>query len=163
MIEEIQLEPIPEYLSNQRVDRKKKPVVEGDSSMLLLDEDQVFEKDLPRKDNKGKRQDQLLSEIAEEDDVSCISESVRNPYGVGPLNASSNKNRSSFGPGGKSSITSVKSVQSTSKLSATHQKQPFTTQADTMEKKRRSEMLQPGSNVIVSNDMAPSDNLSINS
>jgi len=51
--------------------------------MLLLDEDQVFEKDLPKeKNNKGKK-DQLLSEIAEEDDISSVSESVRNPYGLG--------------------------------------------------------------------------------
>ena len=51
--------------------------------MLLLDEDQVFEKDLPKeKVNKGKK-DQLLSEIAEEDDISSVSESVRNPYGLG--------------------------------------------------------------------------------
>ena len=50
--------------------------------MLLLDEDQVFEKDLPKeKLNKGKK-DQLLSEIAEEDDISSVSESVRNPYGL---------------------------------------------------------------------------------
>jgi hypothetical protein len=49
--------------------------------MLLLDEDQVFEKDLPKKEvNKGKK-DQLLSEIAEEDDISNVSE--RNPYGLG--------------------------------------------------------------------------------
>jgi hypothetical protein len=54
--------------------------------MLLLDEDQVFDKDLPKKDvmiKAGKKVDQLLSEIAEEDDVSCVSESIRNPYGVG--------------------------------------------------------------------------------
>ena len=78
--------------------------------MLLLDEDQVFDKDLPKKDiMKGQKKDQLLSEIAEEDDVSSLSES-RNPYGLGSLNSGAKNGRSSFGPGGKSSVTSVKSV-----------------------------------------------------
>ena len=44
MIEEIQLEPIPEYLSNQRLDRNKRRT---DNSMLLLDEDQLSDRDLP--------------------------------------------------------------------------------------------------------------------
>jgi hypothetical protein len=75
--------------------------------MLLLDEDQIFDKDLPsKKEGKTKKQDQLLSEIAEEDDVSSISESIKNPYGL----VSGNKKTDSFGPGGKSSVTSVKSV-----------------------------------------------------
>jgi hypothetical protein len=78
--------------------------------MLLLDEDQVFDKDLPKKEiNRGQKKDQLLSEIAEEDDVSSVSES-RNPYGLGPQNSGAKNGRSSLGPGGKSSITSVKSV-----------------------------------------------------
>ena len=138
MIEEIQLEPIPEYLSNQRVDKKKK----ADNSMLLLDEDQVFEKDLPKKDViKGKHKDQLLSEIAEEDDISSVSESVRNPYGLG-LGSNGKNGHSTFGPGGKSSVTSVKSVQSTSKLSASHtHKQSFTNGGDLIDKKRRSEIM----------------------
>jgi len=46
VIEEIQLEPIPEYLSNQRMDKKRKP----DNSMLLLDEDQLSDRDLPGMD-----------------------------------------------------------------------------------------------------------------
>lgn len=111
--------------------------------MLLLDEDQVFEKDLPKKDAiKANKKDQLLSEIAEEDDISShVSESVRNPYGIG----SNVKNgQSSFGPGGKSSVTSVKSVQSTSKLSSSHtHKQSFTHGGDIIDKKRRSEIMQP--------------------
>ena len=78
--------------------------------MLLLDEDQEFDKDLPKM-RGARKHDQLLSEIAEEDDVSNVSESVKNPYLAGA---------NSFAPGGKSSITSVKSVQSTSKISAHH-------------------------------------------
>jgi len=44
VIEEIQLEPIPEYLSNQRMERNKRRT---DNSMLLLDEDQLSDRDLP--------------------------------------------------------------------------------------------------------------------
>ena len=87
--------------------------------MLLLDEDQHQDKDIPnglgrsKKDPKGAK-DQLLSEIAEEDDlVSSISESTKNPYG-----AAKNGHQGTFGPGGRSSVASVKSVKSTSKLSA---------------------------------------------
>lgn len=49
--------------------------------MLLLDENE--EKDVPNQKElaKGKKAEVLLSEIAEEDDVSSISESIRNPYG----------------------------------------------------------------------------------
>lgn len=110
--------------------------------MLLLDEDQVFEKDLPKKDViKGKQKDQLLSEIAEEDDISS-AESVRNPYGLG-MGSNGKNAQNSFGPGGKSSVTSVKSVQSTSKLSSSHtHKQSFTNGGDLIDKKRRSEITQ---------------------
>jgi hypothetical protein len=121
VIEEIQLEPIPEYLSNQKIDKNKRKV---DNSMLLLDENE--ERDVPNsKDHghKGKKAEVFLSEIAEEDDISSVSESIRNPYGfnVGQHRLSNSKQSSSFNPGGRSSTASIKSVQSTSKLSASHQ------------------------------------------
>lgn len=49
--------------------------------MLLLDENE--EKEVPNQKDlaKGKKAEALLSEIAEEDDVSSVSESIRNPYG----------------------------------------------------------------------------------
>jgi len=61
----------------------------ADNSMLLLDEDQLSDRDLPSSSDangpnfrNGKKKEQLLSEIAEEDDISSISESMKNPYGM---------------------------------------------------------------------------------
>ena len=94
--------------------------------MLLIDEEQISERDLPGvSDANGlnsrggaKKKEQLLSEIAEEDDVSSISETMKNPYGnVGQ--AGNGARVPGIGSGGKRS--SVASVQSTSKLSAAHE------------------------------------------
>ena len=43
VIEEIQLEPIPEYLSNTKMNQQnKKNIGHSDNSMLLLDDNQTF-------------------------------------------------------------------------------------------------------------------------
>ena len=133
VIEEIQLEPIPEYLSNQRMGRKR-----ADNSMLLPNG-----LGRPKKEPKGAAKDQLLSEIAEEDDlVSSISESTKNPYG-----AAKGGGQGTFGPGGRSSVASVKSVKSTSKLSAANgQSTPYGSNNPLIEQKRRSQMV-PGQNL----------------
>ena len=117
--------------------------------MLLLDEDKHQDKDIPnglgrpKKEPKGAAKDQLLSEIAEEDDlVSSISESTKNPYG-----AAKGGGQGTFGPGGRSSVASVKSVKSTSKLSAANgQSTPYGSNNPLIEQKRRSQMV-PGQNL----------------
>ena len=93
--------------------------------MLLLDEDQLSDRDLPSagdangpNSRNAKKKEQLLSEIAEEDDVSSISETMKNPYGTAGQPANGAR-IGGLGSGGKRS--SVASVQSTSKLSATHE------------------------------------------
>lgn len=80
VIEEIQLEPIPEHLS--KGDRKRRP----DNSMLLLDEHNQQDmapgagvaKDRAPNASGSQKGKNLLSEIAEEDDVSSVSETLRN-------------------------------------------------------------------------------------
>lgn len=49
--------------------------------MLLLDDNEDKEMPNPKDHKRGKPAEILLSEIAEEDDVSSVSESIRNPYG----------------------------------------------------------------------------------
>lgn len=76
--------------------------------MLLLDENEDKDMPNPKEQRRGKPAEILLSEIAEEDDVSSVSESMKNPYGF--QQRLSQSKIGSFGPGGKSSVTSVKSV-----------------------------------------------------
>ena len=49
--------------------------------MLLLDENDDKDVPNPKEAKRGKPAEILLSEIAEEDDVSSVSESIKNPYG----------------------------------------------------------------------------------
>lgn len=117
VIEEIQLEPIPEYLSNQKAEKTKPR--KNDSSMLLLDEhnDDPLET-MPvglDRDPASKKKQQILSEIAEEDDVSSISETLKHSHPYGALAASGTKRGKagsglgSFGPNGKASTQSTNS------------------------------------------------------
>ena len=102
VIEEIQLEPIPEYLSNTKMNQQnKRNAGLSDNSMLLLDDNQTLtESENPliagknmggpprpgefamgKKNNAAASDNKLLSEIAEEDDVSSVSESAANKRG----------------------------------------------------------------------------------
>ena len=98
VIEEIQLEPIPEYLSNTKMaPPSRKSGGPSDNSMLLLDDNQAQgESENPliggrnikgagrgagegsgsKKNNGQGGAEKLLSEIAEEDDVSSVSENA---------------------------------------------------------------------------------------
>ena len=102
MIEEIQLEPIPEHLSNAKAPKGK-----TDNSMLLLDDHNQIDVPLA---GLGKKTN-LLSEIAEEDDLSTVSESLK--YSNGIQNSSKKPGsckQGSFSNNGKGSIKSTNST-----------------------------------------------------
>ena len=89
------MEPIPEALSNSKTANKGK--YSADNSMLLLDDHNQMDVPLG---GLGKKTN-ILSEIAEEDDMSTVSESQK-------MHGSSKKATSnkvgSFGQDGKGSI-----------------------------------------------------------
>lgn len=106
VIEEIQLEPIPEHLSSQKTPvNPKRP----DDSMLLADDYKQadfqagYRGPLP---NAANKKAQILSEIAEEDDVSSLSETLRQPGALQSGSKMGSRLAGSFAHQGKGSIHS---------------------------------------------------------
>lgn len=159
VIEEIQLEPIPEYLSNTKMNpQNKKNTGPSDNSMLLLDDNQMFsESENPliggknirgpnraaegaaSKKNAGAGPDnKLLSEIAEEDDVSSVSENAANKIG------SNNKvHDGPLGRAGKGSIHSItdQSLHDADQDPASLTERDAQKEKAQMEQKRRSQII----------------------
>lgn len=130
MIEEIQLEPIPEHLSNQRAAAgagNANARSREDNSMLLADDyvDSYPPGSLKPLPAQAKQKANLLSEIAEEDDVSSVSETLKQH--AGPHSGS--KLHGAFGQA-KQSIHSTQNQTSKNDGDSPH-----------MEQKRRSQMV----------------------
>ena len=175
MIEEIQLEPIPEYLSNTKMNpTNKRNGAPSDNSMLLLDDNQALaEPENPliagknlrgpprpgeiavgKKTTTAAADNKLLSEIAEEDDISSVSDNTANKHGstAKPLE----------GAAGFAAKGSIHSITDTSihdgdpDPSSLTERQTLTQKAQ-MEQKRRSQLIPANSAVPVSSNSAASD------
>ena len=173
VIEEIQLEPIPEYLSNTKMNQQnKKNAGLSDNSMLLLDDNQTFtESENPLIGGKNVRgpiratdgaaskknnpsDNKLLSEIAEEDDVSSVSENAANKIG------SNNKVQDgSLGRVGKGSIHSItdQSWHDADEGPASLTEREAQKDKGQIEQKRRSQIIPQNSAVAVSSSAGAND------
>ena len=175
VIEEIQLEPIPEYLSNTKLNQQnKKTTGPSDNSMLLLDDNQTFtESENPliggknirgpnrstdvassKKINGPAPDNKLLSEIAEEDDVSSVSENTANKLG----GSNTKVHDGTLGRVGKGSIHSItnQSLHDAEQTTSLTEREAQKDKGQ-IEQKRRSQIIPGAGAVRVSSNAGASD------